>query len=113
MDHEKELAVTYAALLLRDCGAECSEATLQAVTQAAGLKIPVAYFSLFSKFFADHPVQKFFGAAGGSGDVEAPAGKGKDKAKDEKKDAGKGKETTKAAEKPAAKAAPAPVAAEE
>ena len=108
MEHDKELAVTYAALLLRDCGTECTEASLAAVTQASGLKIPPAYFSLFANFFKDHPVQQLFGASGAAPDV-APAadtGKGKEKAKEEpKKDAGK-KEAPKAAEKPAAKAAP-------
>lgn len=106
----QQLALSYAAFVLGDSGAKINASALQAVLDAAGIKVEKAWVTAFGKTLEGRPIDSFCTASSsGSGDAghaapAAPAAHAKDeKKKDDKKEAAKPKE----------KEAPPPPPAEE
>jgi len=84
MASNSELAMTYAALILADDGAECSDANLSKLVKAAGVEVESFWPKVFSKFLANNDVMDLVskvgsgggGGGGGGGDAAPAAGGG-------------------------------------
>ena len=74
--------MTYAALILADDGAECSDANLSKLVKAAGVEVESFWPKVFSKFLANNDVMDLVskvgsgGGGGGGGGDGAPAAGG-------------------------------------
>ena len=82
MASNAELAMTYAALILADDGAECSDANLAKLAKAAGVEVESFWPKVFAKFLAKNDVMDLVskvgsgGGGGGGGGDGAPAAGG-------------------------------------
>jgi ribosomal protein L12E/L44/L45/RPP1/RPP2 len=92
----QQLALSYAAFVLGDSGAKVNASTLQAVLDAAGIKVEKAWVTAFGKTLESRPIDSFCTASGGghadAGHAAAPAAGKDEKKKDDKKEAAKPKE---------------------
>jgi ribosomal protein L12E/L44/L45/RPP1/RPP2 len=93
----QQLALSYAAFVLGDSGAKVNASTLQAVLDAAGIKVEKAWVTAFGKTLESRPIDSFCTASGGghaadAGHAAAPATGKDEKKKDDKKEAAKPKE---------------------
>ncbi len=90
----QQLAISYAAFVLGDAGAKINAANLQAVLDAAGVKVEKAWLTSFSKVLESRPLDSFFSCGGAAEGDSAPAPAAKttaappkeEKKKDDKKE---------------------------